>query len=82
MEFTVFSKPNCTYCDQAKALIAQKGHTYVEFIVDVGQEKEEGKQYVTVEFLKSVSPTAKTVPQIFEGNVLVGGFLELKKILS
>lgn len=82
MIFTVYSKPNCTYCDQAKALLEQNGYEYDEVIVDVGQEKQEGKRYITVAELKLHIPTAKTVPQIFMDHKLIGGFSELKKVLS
>ncbi len=82
MIFTIYSKPNCTFCDQAKALLDQKGYEYDEIIIDVGQEKQEDKRYITVAELKLHIPTAKTVPQIFMNSELIGGFSELKKKLS
>lgn len=82
MDFTIYSKPNCTYCEQAKKLVASKGLTYEELIIDVGQVKESDKTYVTVNQLKARVPSAQTVPQIFKGEDLVGGFEALKKLLS
>ena len=76
--YTIYSKPNCTFCDQAKALMKTKELPYQEFIIDVGQPKDPNKFYVTATYLKELVPTARTVPQIFEGERLVGGFQELK----
>lgn len=80
--FVVYSKPQCPYCDQAKALLKIKGLDYREVILDVGQSKEEGKTYMPVQDFKSQYPLAKTVPQIFKGVIHIGGFNELKKHLS
>lgn len=81
--FTIYSKPNCTFCDQAKALLKSRGLSYTEIHVDVGQPQVEGNTYVSVAQLKEKVPTAKTVPQILrEDGSLVGGFTELKKELT
>lgn len=84
--YTVYSKPNCTFCDQAKSLLKSKGLAYEEVVLDIGQPKEEGKNYMPVAEFKSKNPNAKTVPQIFktteEGTVLVGGFQELRSSLQ
>jgi glutaredoxin len=66
----IWSKTNCPYCDQAKALLTQKG---IEF-----EERKIGDGYTKEDLLESV-PTARTVPQIFLGEELIGGFTELKK---
>jgi glutaredoxin 3 len=73
MTATVWSKHNCPYCDQAKALLKMKG---IEF-----EEKKIGDGYTREDLLEAV-PTARTVPQIFLGEELVGGFTELKARLS
>ncbi len=82
MNFTIYSKPNCTYCEQAKALIKLKKHDYVELVLNVGQKHEPGKQYVPVTHLKDKAPNATSVPQIFVGTKHIGGFLELQKYLK
>lgn len=73
MTATVWSKYNCPYCDQAKALLTQKG---IKF-----EEKKIGDGYTKEELLEAV-PTARTVPQIFLDNQLIGGFTELKQYLK
>jgi glutaredoxin len=69
----VWSKDNCTFCDQAKALLDSKRIDY--------EEKKIGHGYTKEELLEAV-PTARTVPQIFLNNEYVGGFPELKEKLT
>ena len=73
MKATVWSKNNCPYCDQAKALLTSKG---IQF-----EEKKIGDGYTKEELLEAV-PTARTVPQIFLDGELIGGFNELKTKLK
>ena len=73
MKAIVWSKYNCHYCDQAKALLKMKG---IQF-----EERKIGDGYTKEDLLEAV-PTARTVPQIFLGEELVGGFTELKKRLE
>ena len=73
MKAIVWSKYNCPYCDQAKALLKMKG---IQF-----EEKKIGDGYTKEELLEAV-PTARTVPQIFIDGELVGGFTELKARLN
>jgi glutaredoxin 3 len=70
MKAVVWSKYHCPYCDQAKALLK---HNNIPF-----EEKKIGDGYTREELLQAV-PTARTVPQIFLDDKLIGGFTELKK---
>lgn len=70
MKAVVWSKYHCPFCDQAKALLKAKG---IEF-----EEKKIGDGYTKEELLEAV-PTARTVPQVFLDDQLIGGFTELKK---
>lgn len=72
MKAVVWSKYNCTYCEQAKQLLAQRG---IDF-----EEKKIGDGYTKEELLEAV-PTARAVPQIFLDGVYIGGFTELKEKL-
>lgn len=80
--FIVYSKPNCTYCNQAKQLLASKSLAYKEVEIDVGQQHILGKTYVPASVLKEKVPTARTVPQIFDDEKHIGGFTELKEYLK
>jgi glutaredoxin 3 len=73
MKAIVWSKYHCPYCDQAKALLTQKG---IEF-----EEKKIGDGFTKEDLLEAV-PTARTVPQIFLDGKLIGGFTELKQTLK
>lgn len=73
MKATVWSKSQCAYCDQAKALLTQKG---IEF-----EERKIGHGYTREQLLEAV-PTARSVPQIFIDDELIGGFAELKTHLK
>lgn len=82
MIFTIYSQPNCTYCEQAKTLINSKNYEYLELILNVGQKQEKGKTYIPVQHLKDRVPNAKSVPQIFLGKRYIGGFKELQDFLN
>ena len=73
MKAIVWSKDQCPYCDQAKALLKQKG---IEF-----EERNVSRDWTREQLLEAV-PTARTVPQIFIDEELVGGFTELKTYLQ
>ena len=73
MKATVWSKDHCPFCEQAKGLLKIKG---IEF-----EEKKIGHGYTKEDLLEAV-PNARTVPQIFIGEQLIGGFTELKAHLQ
>ena len=73
MKAIVWTKDNCTFCDQAKALLEQRNIAY--------EEKKIGYGYTREDLLEAV-PTARTVPQIFVNNNHVGGFTELRKYIE
>ena len=73
MKAVVWSKDMCPYCDQAKNLLKMKG---IEF-----EEKKIGHGFSKEDLLEAV-PTARTVPQIFLDDQLIGGFQELKTHLQ
>jgi glutaredoxin len=80
--YTIYSKPGCQACEEAKLLLKTKGLEFNEIILDVGQEKDPLKTYSTVESLKRLVPTARTVPQIFKGSEHLGGLDALKKDIA
>jgi glutaredoxin 3 len=70
MRAIVWSKNQCPFCDQAKALLRLKGIEYEERNINNGWDRED---------LLAAVPGARTVPQIFLDDKLIGGFTELKK---
>lgn len=73
MKAIVWSKENCPYCVQAKNLLNLKG---IEF-----EERKIGDGWTKEQLLEAV-PTARSVPQIFLDDQLVGGFTELRTKLT
>jgi glutaredoxin len=73
MKAIVWSKDQCPYCDQAKALLKSRN---IEF------EERNVSQDWTREQLLEAAPNARTVPQIFLDQELVGGFNELRQRLT
>ncbi len=69
MKAIVWSRDNCTFCVQAKALLTQKG---IEF-----EERNISTDYTKDQLLEAV-PGAQTIPQIFLDGEYVGGFKELR----
>lgn len=69
----VWSKNQCPFCDQAKALLRMKGIEYEERNVSTDWTKEQ---------LLEAVPSARTVPQIFLDDKLIGGFNELREHLK
>jgi glutaredoxin 3 len=73
MKAIVWSKDSCSFCVQAKALLESKGIEY--------EERNVSQNWTREQLLEAV-PTARTLPQIFLGEELVGGFTELRKKLA
>ena len=73
MKAVVWSKNACPFCDQAKNLLKLKG---IEF-----EESNISTDWTREQLLEAV-PDARTVPQIFLDQQLIGGFTELRKHLQ
>jgi glutaredoxin len=73
MKAIVWSKYQCQNCDLAKSLLEQQG---IEF-----EERKIGDGWTKEELLESV-PSARSVPQIFVDNQLVGGLSDLQQYLK
>ena len=71
--YTIYSKPSCSYCLQAKQLLEMKQLPFVY--------KQFGADYTLQELLE-VSPTARTFPVILKGEELIGGFANLCEYLN
>lgn len=70
MSWTIYSKNTCPYCVKAKEFLKIKG---IEFT-----EKNIEEDVMLKEELLNAVPGARTVPQIFHGDVHVGGFDKLE----
>jgi glutaredoxin len=73
MKAVIWSKDSCPFCDQAKNLLKLKGIEY--------EERNISRDWTREQLLEAV-PNARTVPQIFLDDELIGGFTELRKHLK
>ena len=73
MKAIVWSKENCPYCLQAKALLESRGIKFEERNVSQDWTKEQ---------LLAAVPNARTLPQIFLDDNYIGGFTELRRHLQ
>ena len=71
MKIEIWSKDNCPYCEMAKNWFRSKGMNFVENKI--------GHNGVTREMLLERVPAARTVPQIFINDELIGGWDDLRK---
>lgn len=69
----IFGKPQCPFCDQAKALCELRGLKYTY--------KSLGTDYTKEELLEAF-PGARTVPQIRINGTVIGGFDKLGPYLE
>lgn len=61
----IYTKAFCGFCARAKRLLDAKGTAYTEYDITMGGADK-------AEMLRR-NPAARTVPQIFIGDTLVGG---------
>ena len=70
MKFLIFTKYRCSFCDRAKTLIEQKGYDYESINIEEDNN---------IELLLKKNKHARTMPQIFINDKLIGGYTDLVK---
>lgn len=70
MNVVVWSKYDCPYCDQAKALLQNKSIVF--------EEKKIGDGWTKDDLLEEI-PSARSLPQIIVDGAIIGGFKDLQK---
>ena len=70
MKFLIFTKYRCSYCDRAKSLIEQKGYSYESINIEEDNN---------IDILLEKNKYARTMPQIFINDKLIGGYTDLVK---
>jgi glutaredoxin len=70
IEYTIYGKKNCPYCDKAKELLDSKGieYEYFDVMLDLARRTE---------MMTRVNRPVTTVPQIMKGEHYVGGYTDL-----
>ena len=72
MKAIVWSKDQCPFCVQAKALLESRGIEY--------EERNVSQDWTREQLLEAV-PDARTLPQIFLDGQHIGGFTDLRSHL-
>jgi len=73
MKVTIYSKPQCPFCVQAKALAEREGHDLTYKMLDEDFDRET---------LMETFPGARTFPQIIVDGEKIGGFTEFKALVE
>ena len=77
-ELIIYSKTDCIYCKLAKGLFKKNNLFYTEINLD----DNEYRQKVYKEIANKTKKEINTVPQIFSGDIYIGGFMETKDYLK
>ena len=70
--YTIYTQNSCGYCHMAKNLLSEQKIDFIEVSLDHDQDARK--------MLKSME--CRTVPQIFNGELHIGGYTELKQYLD
>jgi glutaredoxin 3 len=73
MKVVIYSKPQCPFCVQAKALAEREGHDLTYKMLDEDFDRET---------LMETFPGARTFPQIIVDGEKIGGFTEFKALVE
>ena len=73
MKVTIYSKPQCPFCVQAKALAEREGYELTYKMLDEDFDRET---------LMETFPGARTFPQIIVDGDKIGGFTEFKALVD
>jgi glutaredoxin 3 len=73
MLIEIYTKPSCSYCNQAKRLLESNNIPYTEHKLNV---------HFTREQLLKLFPTAKTYPVVVIDGFNIGGYTELNEKLT
>ena len=70
--YTIYTQNSCGYCHLAKNLMNEQGIAFIEISIDHDQDARK--------MLKEMK--CRTVPQIFDGELHIGGYTELRSFLT
>jgi len=73
MKVEIYSKPQCPFCVQAKALAEREGHELTYKMLDEDFDREA---------LMETFPGARTFPQIIVDGEKIGGFTKFKALVE
>ena len=71
MIYTIYTQSRCGFCDAAKNLLDEHGIAFMEISIEHDQDAR-----IMLKEMK-----CKTVPQIFDGELHIGGYTDLRSFL-
>ena len=72
VQIVVYTMTFCPYCERAKALLKQRGIPFLEKLVPMDDDAQWDALYQR--------SGMRTMPQIFAGDRLIGGYTELAEL--
>lgn len=76
MKVEIYTGPSCGYCNNAKALLTQRGIEYTEI------SAAENREALIARVEATGAETPRTIPQIFIDGKYIGGFDDLSVFLK
>lgn len=72
MNFTVYTRPGCPYCDQVKQVLSSKGYSFREYVL--------GNHFEKTQFYSEFGQGA-TFPQVLMNDTKLGGCTDTVRYL-
>jgi len=79
---TIYGKPQCGFCEQAKNLSQTQSIQYRYVEVDFGQSRQPDVEYISRDHFIMMFPEARSVPQILVDGIHIGGFTEFQNYIK
>ena len=78
--YKVFSKPNCVFCDKAKAMLKKLNIPYEEYKLSTNMTGGDGQYEITIEqMFEMIGKQVRSMPQRMKDDTLIGGYTDLRE---
>ena len=78
--YKVFSKPNCVFCDKAKAMLKKLDIPYEEYKLSTNMSGGDSEYEITIDqMFEMIGKQVRSMPQIMKGDTLIGGYTDLRE---
>ena len=78
--YKVFSKPNCVFCDKAKAMLKKLDIPYEEYKLSTNMSGGDSEYEITIEqMFEMIGKQVRSMPQIMKDDTLIGGYTDLRE---
>ena len=78
--YKVFSKPNCVFCDKAKAMLKKLDIPYEEYKLSTNMSGGDSEYEITIDqMFEMIGKQVRSMPQIMKDDILIGGYTDLRE---